>query len=208
MGFKSVRGKTKEYNADKRKLDKVSKKVNTLYKAIETKFHEFTATHVTGYSAAISSLNEVPQGATDISRNGDKIFIKYVDIRMFAAIGALDTTARVIVLWDKMNTTTNGGEVLNRNASGLAPLSHNLYDFRKNYTVLYDRMFELDGVRADQMVWRKIIKVRKATQYAAGTANIESGVLKLFVWSQIPDGNPAADKLTFEFVSRIYYLDN
>lgn len=210
---------------------KLAAKVATLAKRVraqapENKYvdHTFTANQF-NYTPTVSYAHDltasVPVGTSDISRVGDNIRLKYIDIR-----GLLTNTTvnpfngRIIVVRCKYNlesliTTTNAGNLImdSNYSSGVnaynAPLDNdNSYGIK----VLWDYRFNinpssnLSGVSTSmtqQRMFRKRIPINANVEYYHGTTtNVKNGIYAFLI-----SESATSTGQYVHWVARMHYID-
>lgn len=114
----------------------------------ELKYFILNTSGTTG-AYGIASFSDVPQGDTDITRDGDRLQWRQIKMRCtMGPPGLADTAAniRLIMLQWKPNTVPTVPEILLNGPSGGADSeSHYNHDLRQQYHIFYDKVFKLTG---------------------------------------------------------------
>lgn len=144
-----------------------------------------------------------PQGVDVESRTGDSIKMVNMTLRMLINYnGSNYENVRVIVLHDKENSIVNVSDFLDLTGSSLAVLSPknqiNQYDSK----TIFDRTYAISSNRP-QVIIHKVIKLNMHTHFQASTTTIKNNAIKLIVI-----GQQASSGSTFQYFSKITYLDN
>lgn len=179
----------------------------------ELKTFDFDAKSAQSIDTAgtIFSISEVPQGVTDITRVGDSLLPKRLEIRMLQ-IGA-DTpsnTMRILLFRWKMNDasdTPGVSEIFEGGYAGSYVFSPYNTHNRKRFEVLWDDTVVLNPNVASttNTQWRtKYFKLAKKPidyQYSAVT-----GQDKIFLL--VISDSSAISHPTIQFISRMYFTDS
>lgn len=179
----------------------------------ETKHHTLikaptTIDVATPYNDCISLVS---QGDNDSQRNGDKIKIKSINIRLRCYIlgsSASDprvTAFRFMVVQDKAYNTAQQ-VTLSDLTTAISVTSQRNVDHLKTLVVLYDKVVTLDlaGPSAKTFVIKPNLKyLKREIQYTASSAINQTGGLYLVIYNDSSTPN----KPGFEFSSRITYTD-
>lgn len=159
------------------------------------------------YNGRVDILNLIPQGDTDITRDGDSLKMMNLHLRsQFTVNVNSDCNVRLIVYFDKANVVTAGSDLLEVTGSSAAPWSFKNYDKRFQSKIIFDQRFILttDAAAQQYVTIDKMFAIGKHTQYEAGTTTINSGALKVLVISDLVTTNLP----TVSHYSRITYVDN
>jgi hypothetical protein len=162
------------------------REVSKLQAYTETKYYDFAGT-ITGLDrdGDLSIWNPIPQGDTDITRDGDALYMMNVHIRASLwhdpQTGNQGAAAgfRFILFLDKSNTITSVSDLLDLTGDDetnmLSPIT---WDIRKQIKVLHDSMITVDGVWKERLLKEWVIQIRSKTQFSAGTTTITTNALK------------------------------
>lgn len=148
-------------------------------------------------------LNAIPQGDTDVTRDGDSCKIQRVSINGHIGINgsASQTVVRILLFWDDDANLTAANFWTNL-STAYAVDSHKNHDYRFKSKMLIDKKFSLttnDGVAMIDMN----AMIGRHTQFNAGTTTINSGSLRLLVLSDQAINEPAIN-----LVTTVYFTDN
>jgi hypothetical protein len=161
-------------------------KASQLERFMEDKYYDFAAS-ITALDrdGDLSVWNPIPQGDTDITRDGDYLFMKHVEIRASVwhdpQTGNQGASAgtRFILFYDKQNTIASVDDLLDTSgADETNMLSPIIWDNRKQVQILLDVMINADGVWKERVLCNWFVKLNKQTQFSAGSTNITTGALK------------------------------
>lgn len=163
----------------------------------------------------LQDLSNIPQGDTDVSRDGDKIMIKSLHLRGLIAVGDTTNFVRIIVYqWHPSDVTLSptANLVLSDLTSPLnTPYNH---DNGKMYSIFYDRLIALGSnsqqTVAIEKIWRfgnkldrRLKWVNQSIDYVAGTTGGSDKLFLLIVSDSGGIPHPAA-----ELFFRLIYTDS
>lgn len=173
---------------------------------VEKKYHDIDQSGLSiDWFGNLGTANQISQGDSDITRDGDSIKMMNLTVRGYFISGSFDCSCRFMIILDKQNNISTVGDLVSDNGTNLATLSSKVYDKRFRSKVLYDKVVQLsaDNPRKQFSV---VIPILKHTQFNAGTTNIESGALKFL---HISDQDPTAITLpVIRYKARLTYVDN
>ncbi len=157
-------------------------RVRQLERQVEVKYHlTNTSTSNIDWLGDIVRLNDIAAGSTDLTRVGDYVMIKDLEWRIEIAMNAAnDQTVRMILYWDKQDTTNACDDVLNTIGITRAPLQPSQWDRRFEIVVLHDSFVTLRQYHAFHTRFHKI-PINRHTQFSAGTTTILTGALKFLI---------------------------
>lgn len=204
-------------------IKKLVKKVNKLYKGIETKHYNISglgALPDNNPTLAIRPYPNITQGLTDYgSRIGDKITVKYVRFKSQWELGAGYTgrAGRIVAVIYKENPDALGGSTVNQvwnfvmdsayaNSVNVVNSGKD-YDNRGNFTIVYDqkRSFNPDvATLSKTFQWDVNIKIplrHQQVQYIGGGTTVVKNELFIFLLQDTDTG------LSINYVSEFYYSD-
>jgi hypothetical protein len=174
----------------KQKAELALSKAMQMERYMESKYYDYAGI-ITNLDrdGDLSVWNPIPQGDTDITRDGDYLYMKNVEIR--ASIwhdpqtGNQGASAgvRFILFYDKQNTISAVSDLVdtsgNDTTNMLSPIT---WDVRKQVQILLDVMVDADGVWKERVLKHWHIQLNKQTQFSAGSTTITTGALKgLFI---------------------------
>lgn len=97
-------------------------------------------------SGAIFQLCSIPQGDTDISRDGDRVYLKKMYVRGTVRVNDETNIVRLIFFQWKPNTAATIAQILLNGPSGSPDVQSNYaHDQRQMYKILYDKTWVLAG---------------------------------------------------------------
>ncbi len=154
-------------------------------------------------------INNPGQGDTDITRDGDKLMAKRIEVRGYLLVNntSVDQTnkIRILLLWDKQVTIATIADVFESVNNANSPNAMWNHDLRKRFLILYDKSFVVN-LNSNGMVQFHINKkLNKIVTFEAGTTTINTGCLSLVVVSNEAAGG---DKPTITFTSRLSFIDS
>lgn len=176
----------------------------------EMKFLDIvTAVNGLNSTGTLLELNLVPQGLADTSRVGDSLRMESMKIHYILenVDSSIAHYARVIVFYDKPNDISTSSQLLQHVATVQVINSAKQYDNRFNSNILYDRVHTLaaQGRQTSKSRTKKTIRIGKFTQFVSGTTGIDTGALKIIMFSEEP--SPAAN-VNIDFTFRLKYKDS
>lgn len=156
----------------------VSKRIvrKALQKNMELKYDNTNYTTAQDFSWTVTNLSSgVSQGTTDLTRIGDVITNKYLDIRGSLSPGDSTNFFRIVVYFVKNGTDAT--LPFETDGSVQSVVSHYSHDYRKRYRILWDKTFTLSQAGKNAAVYfKKRIQLRNVeTQFAsAGTTSVQN----------------------------------
>lgn len=205
----ATRNRRKTYS--KRRLGKFKKlerKVANISRAIEKKFHDGSFDLIADWDGDIVQLNSIPAGTTDSARIGDKISLSSLHMNVtLERNNAGDLPAiRVFIIWDKQNTIATPGDILFvGSGSPFSYLSALVVDDRRHFSVLSDKIYQLDSAGPNNITYRIRKGLRKTTQFDGGSTTVVQGALKVIVFSSTDSA--ASNKAQMHAYFRVRYTD-
>lgn len=174
----------------------------------EHKYYDVSGTAtLVDYDGSVIELNDVAQGDTDTTRNGDQLAMISLMLRFYAVINSTARcTFRLIVFYDSKNVVAIPTDILSSTYVGtsLAPMAPKSHDKRFDSKILYDVCFPLI-VDSDVKIRKKLIKLNsRRTQFQGGSTTINSGSLKMLLISSL---DSAANPPAIYFAARLGYTD-
>lgn len=174
---------------------------------IEMKHQDISNNVTPSRTGTIQILNAIPQGDTDVSRDGDSLKMQHYSLHGRITHNSSSVQAgqqvRVMIIFDDQVKVGTAADVLNQTTTQYAVLSHKDYDKRFQTKVLYDRTFLVNPQRPD-MIFNINLNINKHTQYEAGTTTVNTGSLKMLYISDEGSANLPG----FEYTSRLTFTDN
>lgn len=169
----------------------------------EHKYLDFNQTNTASWNGTLFTLNSIPQGDTDVTRDGDSVKIMSCMLRYNVSY-ATNCVGRIIVFWDKQNAITAVSDVLALAALGTAnaPNAPKPQDKRFMTKILFDSKHSVNQNGQAMFTRSKQIPIGLHTQFNAGTTTINSGALKMLIIGSVAVGP------TFDTYARVTYVDN
>lgn len=202
-------------------------------KIMELKYHQTIVNNNLDTTWLLWNLTAVPQGDTDISRDGDKISLAgnlSFRCRLIADVSGdaaqqIPNVRFIFFQWHPQSDSAGAtvptiGQIITAGASGSQDeTSMYNHDTRQMYTIIYDKVTKLTGPGTSstnayntqisrtfhfELPLYKNKKVRKWMQFlAASTTNATNNIYLAAYASGIPD----AQNPLFDFVSKIFFRD-
>lgn len=171
---------------------------------VEWKRHDVSIVTSIDTTGAAQCLSFVPQGDTDITRDGDHL--RATSLRVNTVLNANTTAATVVriiyIQW--ADDTTNSPPTVAAVLETTSPFSTLSGDYASRMKVLSDEMYVLDGVSQKSISQRMKLQIpHKQIQFAGGTTQHTQGIWRI-VLSDIASG---ASPPTFQCYTRLNYSD-
>lgn len=172
----------------------------------EKKYNVFSYFGTVTNTGDILDLSNITQGDTDLTRDGDQIGIRSIEVNAQAyqdntvSTPSLSNIIRVVVFQWFPTTTPTPGSIFNTTMEpALAPIVAYNHDNRFNFRILYDKKFVL-SLNGPTVVYNRkyILKgFREKIQYSAGTITGSNKVYACYV-SDSSAGNHPVLAATFK----------
>lgn len=154
-------------------------------------------------SSQQNTLNDVPQGTTDITRIGDELVCTFLESN-FTLSGSFDDTVvvRIVYLWDKQNVLATSADFMQSTGASDDINAFFDWDKKKLFSVLSDKSYTLtpqnliDGTTAavnyprELQIKERINLKRKQIAYENASAVPNVSALKIYVWSNSGTAGP------------------
>ncbi len=164
----------------------------------EDKYHDVNQTAFsTDFSWKIDALSSVPQAAgasTDLTRIGDEIRGRYIDLRYQIAAGDVTNLFRICLVRWNGDGTPAAADFISLNSSANAAITPFKHDNRNLFNVLYDRLHSTTTSGSNQSVnvMKRILLRNKRINYLAGaTTNVKGGLYLIYVSDSAAAAHPA-----------------
>lgn len=158
------------------------------------------------FSGNVYSLSNVPQGDTDITRNGDQLVQRALRVKGNVIVSDTTNMSRLILFRWKNESVPVVGDILSATYVGTPQAPHSPYhhDGRTNFTVLYDKTFSVDTYNTQRIFDTGWINLRNKKQYYSGGSSSaeKNGIFALIISDSGAVGNPVTN-----LVSRMTYQD-
>lgn len=176
-------------------------------KRLEKKYHLVGSSQDIDYSGSVFALSTITQGDTDLTRDGDSLYLRSINLKGCCQLDVLATSAivRIMVVQWFDDSTPAVSDILSGSYLGTvnAPSSSYFHDQRNKFRVLYDRRVLLnDGNTECQIFDTKYLKPSKRKiHFTAGTT---TGSNKLWL---VAVSDSISNLPTMNYVSRITFND-
>lgn len=163
----------------------------------------FNETRVT-----LTFLNVMAIGTNRKQRIGAQITMKHlkISIRMDNEASTTGKFIRVIIVWDKQNVLESLVDVLEETGIANVILSDYQLNFRNQYILLFDKVYNIDGIVREAQYKKIFIDLKsKITKFETSSDTlIDQGSLRIGFCTDAPVGSPVGVR----FYSRITYTDS
>jgi len=192
-------------------MESISKQqVNKLIKAAlrrdeELKFFSVSQPQTAqSYAASLTQLAPVPQGTTDSTRVGDQLVIRHMRLKGSCVLAAADVTnlMRILIFYWHPHTTPVASDIMLDNGAATSVFSEYSTDHRKEFTVMYDKLFNLDAAHVQQ-IWEFNKKLNIKVQFVAASTTTAHNMPYIMCLSD----SSAAAHPTFGFSYKLTYID-
>lgn len=172
---------------------------------VERKHFDTNIAMLAGYGGAQYYLNHMVQGSTDITRNGDSILAKSINITGVIKNNSagLPSTLRLLVIRDN-NDTMSTSDLLEYQGTKYVTFAPFKKDKVKRFIVHYDKLFTTDDTNNKYIPFTiNLTSLDKHTMYDVGTSNINLNAYKLYIYNSTNVNGPDLD-----IVTRFTFYDN
>lgn len=183
-------------------------------KSREPKFFdaELNQTGIDEDGVLVSGLYLPPQGLTDVTRIGDKCFMKSIlwNLRVIPPTDGTSTgQLRVILFYDKQDKITTVGDLL-LSPANTADQPNAMYnvDKRRQWIKIFDKNIMVSRVSKDFHLLIRSKKFAHVTQFNAGSTTVNTGSYKLALISNSQSSGLTATKIAFRGLIRFNYNDS
>lgn len=195
------RRKPKRQTLDKR-VRKIAKSV--IAKQSELKYFDTTLGVSADISGSLGCLSLVPQGDTDITRDGDQLYATSMQIKGYLNCTDATNQFRIIVFKYKPEATPINDDILASATKGSinyvnAPYHH---DGRSQFVVLSDRMYSLALTNTPKPHFNLNIKLNNKIKYSAGGTTGYNQI-----WYMIISDSAVATHPYVQMTSRLRFRD-
>ena len=178
----------------------------------ELKFFDSTVSTDATSTPTILPLNEVPTGDDALSRDGNKIMCRSVELRLSAQLEAItqNATIRMLLVHDKNENGTilTAAQLLTANTVTAFTLINN----KSRFTILWDKTFTLNQSASNaggvqkwfQKKYVKIPRDLQLTQFPSGATNVPISGGLVFVY--LSDFVAGASDVDFTVNSRLRFV--
>jgi len=180
-------------------------RLSRLEQAIEVKYHDTSFNGDVDYDGDLVTLNSISQGDTDTTRDGDALNLKSLSIHYELDATSASNGVRIIIFKDHQNSISAVSDVMASTGLTTSYLEHAVWDNRRRYKVIFDRIWRLDAVYSQVEVGKINVNLKGLrTQYLSGTTTITTGALKMILLSNV---NPAGVCPTGKLAIRLTFKD-
>lgn len=176
---------------------KIAKKV--VYKQAENKYFD-TLTGVSYTDVGIMiDLSLVPQGDTDITRDGDQLYATSLQIRGYLTVADNTNVARVIVFRWKCDSVPLNDNILDTTYKGSVNYVNSGYhhDGRSDFVVLSDKTYNMQlGTNRSQMRYYLNKKLNHKINYNAGTTAGRNKIYMFVISDSAAIAHPTINTIT------------
>jgi len=201
---KDNRGSSRKNNQKAVTKQQVQSMIRSNIKNIqEDKFNTLSMANSTDYGGSMYGLTDIPQGDTDLTRDGDECRLTKINLHYSIVAGDATNTYRVICFRWKQFTTPTMSDMWFPLGATNSPMGHMLHDTSEVYDVLYDSFHTVDTynpISKGQFVAN--LKGPKV-QFTAGTT---AGCNKLFLF--LVSDSAAATHPAFLGFSAVNFTDS
>lgn len=160
---------------DTKKIVKIAKQVanKISQRDVELKYDNLNYTAGVSYTWTQSNLSsDIGGGTTDITRIGDKITNKFIDVRWQWQAGDTRNVARMVFYVAREGATST--QPFETDSSVEAPMSHYTHDLKGKYKILYDKTLTLcqNGSNSQVTGFKRIPMYNMVTQYSAASTTV------------------------------------
>ncbi len=182
----------------RRRGTKALRAVRALSKFVdrELHFHDTDDQFNQQDTPTILLLNGIGDGDTAITRQGLQLTNRHLRLRVYLATGTSATRTRIVLLIDRQpnGALPTAAQLFQQATPGLETvLSPRNQNFKKRFTILYDRLIPSNPVVAPTTLVAKSFRLKHITRFTSangGIADLDKGSLVLFLTNDL-NGNPA-----------------
>lgn len=194
----------------KRKNQTLDKKIRAVAKSViakqsELKYFDTLVGVSADYSGSLGCLSLVPQGDTDITRDGDQLYATSMQIKGYISCADTTNQFRVIIFKYKPEATPTDDDILATATKGSvnyvnAPYHH---DGRNQFVILSDRRYNLAlSTNKAQVNISHNLKLNTKIKYSAGGTTGYNQI-----WYFVISDSAAATHPSVNMTSRLRFRD-
>lgn len=181
----------------------------SMNKRMEKKYHmEQDDSATPSYAGTVVDITEPAQGDGDITRDGDEIYLRSINVKGFVRLADSTNQVRIILFQWRGDTATDPPAVTqvlssSQVSTALAPVAKYYHDGRALYRIIYDKVFNLDAGNPQQLFNTGYLRLpfRKARFNAAATTGTDHVHMLLI------SDSAAATHPTVGYVSTLTFND-
>lgn len=197
--------KPKKGPVTRKEVAKIANK--QIAKQAEKKYHLATTTGAKDWAGACIDLTGIAQGDTDITRDGDELYLKSIRLKSLIQYADTYNACRTIIFQWYDDTTPTPGDVLSPTYVGgqQAPLAPYKHDLASKFKILFDKTILVDTYRPHAILDTGYITggFKRRVHFTAGGT---TGVNKLYLL-QISDSGVSTHP-TMIAVARLNFTDS
>lgn len=195
-------------------VGQLARKVNKLAGLVKPEFGILQINSAAGATpsttATLVHLNPLGQDDTSTGRTGDQVFFKSIQLvlRISQNPSATATTCRAMVIVDRspQGAAFTSGNVLDTTGSMLLVDCFRQQDYRRRFTILFDRIIRLDSYGTKERAIRMFKRLNIKSEYGlAANGNIGDMSTNSIYLLLVSD--EAVNTPTIVYNSRLRYLD-
>lgn len=209
--------KKKRTHKGKPTLKKLAKRIDNVYKNIAQEVKVLDAVYEfqpdrDGSSSDMYALSAVPQGDTDITRDGLKIKMRSIQVKgqIYQNSAIQSSTVRCLIFYDK--NYENGvpptcADLLEAGVFGTneAPYAMRNRKTRERFRVIYDKLFTLNNTGANTLPFNIYRRLSNIGSYSStGAADYGKNML----WMCWISGQSVTQKPNVQVVTRLSFTDS
>lgn len=179
---------------------------------VEFKYQQTTAQgQAFDRAGSLGLINQIDQGDDVYERDGDQVRLKRAVVRYSVSVSSTQVggVCRVLLVLAKQGNVASVSTIMDAALIGtaLAPFAHKEYPNRKKFKFLYDKTHDLTNATDDAQICGTINVSLDAVEIfeESSTTITENALYMLFINDQ--DSGVVTPPI-YNFVSRVYYLDN
>lgn len=178
---------------------------------VEYKFHDVTLTLTTvAQTPIITQLTNIPQGDTDISRDGAQVKLVRINVKYLinSHVDALFTQIRCMLVHDRQTNQAiySATDLLSDITGSDAIVSLLNLDNKYRFQVLYNKVHTLSNVGRTSSAHQVSKELSMKLRYDASTPSIADLTSSSLSWIFISNHATTSPEVTF--FSRVRYIDN
>lgn len=169
---------------------------NEISKEVEHKYYVASDAGTTAdYGGRVDDKTPIPQGDTDVTRDGDTIHLDEIEFRYSTILADTTNVFRVILFqWHPTSAPTIGAILLTLGSNNGVNSAFTV-DYEQQFKILYDRVHYLNSVAVPQSGVEHVIKIRKGfqkrLQYVAGGTTGSNHIYSAYISDSAAAAHPS-----------------